>query len=170
MLKALKRGKTCGFLVDLTLKLDQPGHVIEAFGMKKYVTGVHVTLATLSGARLVPVTCLPIAGGRYDFHFYPDPTLPFPTRAHASLLGSPRKTHPGQTECWLWNYKHWRYRPDGAENYPSYAQSSGKFRKSSIARKILARGKTGDVTGRPCGLEIVAAGNAVDVENLPGKE
>ena len=132
MLKALKRGKTCGFLVDLTLKLDQPGHVIEAFGLKKYVTGVHVTLSSLAGARLVPLMFFPIENGRYELRFLPDTVLE-PGLSEQQLtqlcwdqVEAGIRERP---ECWLWNYKHWRYRPEGSENYPLYSNSSGKFEK-----------------------------------------
>lgn len=132
MLKALKRGKTCGFLVDLTLKLDQPGHVIEAFGLKKYVTGVHVTLSAMAGARLIPLLFLPIENGRYEFRFLPDLALD-PSLSEQQLTqlcwNQIEASIRERPECWLWNYKHWRYRPDGATGYPSYARSSKKFEK-----------------------------------------
>ncbi|HEX8373226.1 MAG TPA: lysophospholipid acyltransferase family protein [Chthoniobacterales bacterium] len=132
MLKALKRGKTCGFLVDLTLKLDQPGHVIEAFGLKKYVTGVHVTLSSLAGARLIPLMFLPLDDGRYEFRFLPDTALdPVLTEQQLTQLcwNEIEATIRERPECWLWNYKHWRYQPEGATGYPSYSQTSKKFEK-----------------------------------------
>lgn len=132
MLKALKRGKTCGFLVDLTLKLDQPGHLVEAFGMKKYVTGVHVTLSQMAEARLVPLLFLPIENGRYEFRFLEE-TRPDPSASEQQttqrcwdVLEAGIRERP---ECWLWNYKHWRYRPEGVENYPSYARPGKKIQK-----------------------------------------
>ena len=132
MLKALKRGKTCGFLVDLTLKLDQPGHFIDAFGMKKYVTGVHVTLSQMAEARLVPLLFLPIENGRYEFRFLEETphdsssTEQQITQRCWNVLEAAIHERP---ECWLWNYKHWRYQPESATNYPSYAQSGKKFQK-----------------------------------------
>ena len=132
MLKALKRGKTCGFLVDLTLKLDQPGHLIEAFGLKKWVTGVHVALSTLAPARLVPLMYFPRENGRYEFRFLPetkiDPSLSEKeiTQLCWNQIEAGIRERP---ECWLWNYKHWRYKPTDTSHYPYYAQSSQKFQK-----------------------------------------
>lgn len=140
MLKALKRGKTCGFLVDLTLKLDQPGHLIETFGLKKWMTGVHVALATLAPARLVPLMYFPLEDGRYEFRFLPetkiDPALSEKelTQLCWNQLEAGIRERP---DCWLWNYKHWRFQPEGTSNYPFYANTSEKFQQLVRSPKSL---------------------------------
>ncbi len=132
ILKALKRGETCGFLTDLTLKLDQPGHIVEAFGMKKWVTKVHVSMSAHTGARLVPLMFLPIANGRYEFRFLPETKITSEMTEQQLAQYCWDQLEAGireRPECWLWNYKHWRYRPEGATGYPFYAQASQKFQK-----------------------------------------
>ena len=43
-------------------------------------------------------------------------------------------------ELWLWNYRHWRYRPRGAEReYPAYSHESGKFERALAGRRATVR-------------------------------
>ena len=49
LLRAVRRGGGAGLLVDLALRLDQPGEVIDAFGMKMHVTFLHALLHARTG-------------------------------------------------------------------------------------------------------------------------
>jgi len=132
LFKALKRGGTCGFLVDLSLKLDQPGTVTDNFGLKKWGIAIHHTLAEMTQARLLPIFCLPLPDGRYEIRALPEVVLEdtLSEAENVQRCWSPIEAMIRERpECWLWLYKHWRYRPDNAAHYPFYAQSNPGFDK-----------------------------------------
>lgn len=130
--KALKRGGTCGFLVDLSLKLDQPGTIVEHFGRKKWGIAIHHTLGKMTGARLLPIVCLPLEDGRYEIRALPEIAIDnsLSETENVQRCWAPLDTLIRERpECWLWLYKHWRYRPEGGGDYPFYAQANRKFDK-----------------------------------------
>ena len=138
MMRAVRRDGV-GLLADLVLRLDQPGEVIDTFGRKMHVTFLHALLHARTGKPIVFVTNVPHSDGTCTVTFHPPLTFPAGTDVHAITQGCWNFLEPlilARPELWLWNYKHWRYRPRAAppEDYPFYATWSTKF------EGVLARG------------------------------
>ena len=141
MMRAVRRGGV-GLLADLALRLDQPGEVIEAFGLKMHVTFLHALLHARTGVPIVPATNVPHPDGTCTVTLHPPLTFPPGADLHAITQACWDFFEPfilARPELWLWNYKHWRYRPRDVppEDYPFYAAWSTRF------ENILARGGRG---------------------------
>lgn len=145
LLRAARRGDGgAGLLIDLALRLHHPGVTIDVLGMKMYVTFLHALLHARTGIPMVPVTSVP----------HPDGTSTI--TAHPPLVFAPDTPYPdivqgcwdffepfvrAQPELWLWNYRHWRYKPsDAPRDYPFYASAAKKF-DQAIAESEQARAK-----------------------------
>ncbi len=135
MFKHLKRGGKFQLVVDLNLDPSEPGVIIEQFGgLKTCVTQMHVALAQRTGAKIIPSICRPRADGTYHMTYgealeYPeDATALEVTQLCWNALESSIREQP---ECWLWSYKHWRFRPlaDETGRYPFYANTAKRFDK-----------------------------------------
>jgi len=129
--KTLRKKGRVALLVDTTLPPHQPTVVIKCFGLKTIVTVAHAWLQERTGVPLVPIYCEPLPGGRYRVV-----TLP-------TLRPAEGATHEEIAQAcwdafepivlknpapWLWMYKHWRYKPTGAQRaYPFYAHESLAF-------------------------------------------
>ncbi len=137
LLRAVKRGGV-GLLADLALKLDQPGELIDAFGMKMHVTFLHALLHARTGVPIVPVTNVPHPDGTCTVTAHAPLVFPPGTGLRAIAQGCWDFFEPfirARPELWLWNYKHFRYRPRDVapEKYPFYAHWSDRF------EEVLAR-------------------------------
>ncbi len=133
LLRTVRRNGAAGLLVDLALRLNHPGQVINAFGMKMHVTFLHALLHARTGVAMVPVTNVPNPDGTCTvmahppLTFAPDATLAEMTQGCWDFFEPFIRARP---ELWLWNYKHWRYRPqDAGREYPAYSQVSRKFER-----------------------------------------
>ena len=78
--------------------------------------------------------------------FPPDADVPTVTQACWDYFEPFIRARP---ELWLWNYKHWRYRPRDAapETYPFYARWSERLdevMEASERRRAKGAGKIGD--------------------------
>lgn len=135
MFKHLKKGGNFQLVVDLNLDPNEASVVIEQFGgLKTCVTQMHVALAQRTGAMLVPAVCLPVANGRYHMTYHPP--LEYPPDASAAeiaqlcwnVMETAIRERP---ECWLWSYKHWRFKPtdEDSSRYPFYANTAKRFDK-----------------------------------------
>ena len=138
MMRAVKHGGV-GLLADLALRLDQPGEVIDAFGRKMHVTFLHALLHARTGIPIIPATNVPHPDGTCTVMVHPPLVFAPGTEVHAITQACWDFFEPiirARPELWLWNYKHWRYRPRAAppEDYPFYATWSTKF------ENILTRG------------------------------
>ena len=60
LFKALRKGRPIGILTDLTLKMDDPAVIIDAFGRKMRVTLAHCILHERTGIPIVPFIALPL--------------------------------------------------------------------------------------------------------------
>ena len=132
LLKALKSGSHAAMLTDLTLKPDNTSVPVRCFSFTTCVTALHAFLQNRTGAILMPGFCIPCEDGTYLMKS----AKPIDIPEGASLTEVAQlcwdvfedaiREFP---EPWLWMYKHWRYRPDGAEGdaYPAYANRSKKF-------------------------------------------
>lgn len=133
MLKLLKQGGKFGMLSDLTLDPRRGGIPIRTFGgLYLSVTPSHAVLAHKTDAAIVPISIRPKADGSYHVTHH----LPIENCATRSVQEIAQlcwdamepniHDHP---ECWLWSYKHWRFKPSGPEGgrYPFYANSAGRF-------------------------------------------
>ena len=133
LMKHLKRGGYVGMLVDLNIQPGRTAAAIRCFGMWNSVPTLHVELAQRLGLPIIPTICLPLPDGRYELrtlaHLLPQPeddvgTLTQRVWDHCEEA---IREHP---ECWLWMYKHWRYRTEGTPgvahpDYPAYSNFSG---------------------------------------------
>ena len=132
LFKALKKGEGVALLTDLNVPLSQSPSIIDCFGLKTCVTSLHSVLAQRTGRPVVPVLCSLSAKGGYRVRFYKP--LRFSEETQAWKIGQTcwdvfEREVKENPEQWIWMYKHWRYRPDGAEveRYPNYANPKRKF-------------------------------------------
>lgn len=135
MFKHLKRDGRFHVVVDLNLDPREPSVIIEQFGgLKACVTQIHAALAQRTGAVIIPSECRPMPDGRYrmilrePLEFAPEAdAVEIVQRCWDVLEGSIRE----QPECWLWSYKHWRFKPadDTSGRYPFYSNSAKRFDK-----------------------------------------
>ncbi len=139
LLKLVRQRKTVGILVDLTLKMEDPGMIIDVFGMKMRTTLLHAVLHRRTGVPIQPFLTLPRADGGWLVRLFPP--LSFPAGASDQeivqacwdLFEPVIRQYPEQ---WLWSYKHWRYRPALAERtYPFYAKVSEAFERELAAQE-----------------------------------
>jgi len=145
MLKHLKSGGYFCAVVDLNLDPDEASVIIDEFsGLKTCVSQMHAALALHTGARIIPSECRPLPDGRYHMIYHtplaypPDATPAEIAQLCWDVLEPGLREVP---ECWLWSYKHWRFKPSGpdAGRYPPYANTAKRFdaalRKSEAGRR-----------------------------------
>lgn len=135
MLKHLKAGGDFHMLVDLNLDPTEASVIIEEFGgLKACVTQMHAALALRTGAKIVPAECHPLPDGTYrmrahkPLEFPPGATAAEITQMCWNVLEPSIRERP---ECWLWAYKHWRFKPSEGDvsRYPFYANTAKRFDK-----------------------------------------
>jgi len=144
MLKRLKSGGKFAMLCDLNLDPSEAAVIIETFGgLKLSVTQMHAALAVRTKARIVPVECRPQPDGRYRMIYHPP--LEYPPEATAGEITQLgwnvlERAIYEQPECWLWAYKHWRFRPaeETGGRYPLYANVAKRFDKLLKKQRRLA--------------------------------
>ena len=131
LLKNLKDGGHAAFLTDLTIRPSKAATVIECFGRKTCVTGIHAELMKRTGRKVIPGICLNRPDGAYlvqgydELRFGPDDTDQSVAQACWDVFEPVIRENPA---AWLWMYKHWRFLPEGEEDrYPSYARRNEKF-------------------------------------------
>lgn len=132
LMKSLKRKGHAGLLTDLNLAPGRSATAIRCFGLWTSVPVLHVELAKRLGLSMMTGVCRPLADGRYDACVFEsikpgaeDDTQKVTQQVWDHFEKAIRE-HP---ECWLWMYKHWRYRPVGEmgvphPDYPSYSNYS----------------------------------------------
>ncbi len=132
LMKLLKRGGYVGMLVDLNVTPGRTAAAIRCFGLWTSVPTLHVQLTQRLGLSIIPTVCLPLPDGRYevstlaDIQPQPDEDITEVTQRVWDHFEAKIRQHP---ECWLWMYKHWRYRPVGTPglphpDYPAYSNYS----------------------------------------------
>lgn len=135
LMKALKRKGHAGLLTDLNIVPGKAAAAIQCFGLWTCVPTLHVELAKRLGLSIITGVCRPLPDGRYEANLFEaiEPTSEDDTREMTQRVWDRFETairdHP---ECWLWMYKHWRYRPKNqtAEQdaaYPAYSFASQRF-------------------------------------------
>lgn len=134
MLKYLKGGGKFGMLCDLNLDPREGSVLIECFGgLLASVTQTHAALAQRTGAAIVPVECRPGPAGKYRIIHHPPIECPPDADARDIVQRCWNALEPAvheHPECWLWPYKHWRYRPaTDDKRYPFYSNHSKRFDK-----------------------------------------
>ena len=133
MLKHLKGGGYFCAVVDLNLDPDEASVIIDEFsGLKTCVTQMHAALALHTGAMVVPAECHPQPDGTYRMTYHKP--LEYPPGATPAEIAQQcwDVLEPGireAPECWLWSYKHWRFKPSvgKTERYPAYANTAKRF-------------------------------------------
>ena len=107
--------------------------VIDGFGMEMHVTFLHALPHERTGVPIIPFTNVPTADGKC--HVTAHPPLVFPSGASHQEIAQGcwdffERFVRERPELWLWNYRHWRYRPREADReYPAYSAESGKFER-----------------------------------------
>lgn len=144
LLRAVRRNGGVGMLVDLALNVNMPGAIIEAFGRKMHVTILHALLHERTGIPMVPLTNVPHADGTCTITAHPPLEFPPGTTHQQMAQGCWDWFEPKireQPEFWLWNYKHWRYKPYGAVKvqYPSYAHVNDSFERILLGERAMPR-------------------------------
>jgi Kdo2-lipid IVA lauroyltransferase/acyltransferase len=130
--KVLRRKGRTALLVDLTLHPKMPSVVIDCFGLKASVTSAHAWLSDQTGAPIIPAHTEPLPNGRYRVVFHPKiETEGKNYQEIAQACWDSFEPYVRKNPApWLWMYKHWRYKPAGAERpYPFYARPHRRFDK-----------------------------------------
>lgn len=142
MIRRLKAGKTVAFLVDQSLRPEQPSMVVKFFGLPVCVSTIHAELANRTGAPIVHIWCYPQPDGRYrmvtgkPIYCTPDHDIEATVQETMKAFEDSIRERP---ELFLWNYKHWRFKPVHTQaKFPAYANVSGKFDKK-VADKFAER-------------------------------
>ena len=119
-------------MCDLSVHPNQAATIVRVFGMEISASILHAALTHLGGALLVAMQSIPQADGSCDVHLSIIEMPPdLPSREIAQRCWDHfepwLRREPG---LWMWPYKHFRFRPRGAERaYPFYANDSGAFEK-----------------------------------------
>ena len=128
--KLLKQGSHVGMLTDLTLKMSEPGVLINTFGLWMWTTVMHGVLQSRTGVPILLFVTVPARKG-YDvrllepIQFSPSATPEEIAQTCWDRFEPVIREHP---ELWLWAYKHWRYRaPIDSDRYPLYANRNELF-------------------------------------------
>jgi lauroyl/myristoyl acyltransferase len=135
MLKHLKGGGKFAMLTDLNLDPSEASIIITQFGgLKTCVTQMHTALALRTGAKIVPVECRPKPDGYYRMVFHKPLDMPEGVTTQELTQRTWDILEPSvfeQPECWLWPYKHWRFKPEGDSSgrYPFYSNVAKRFDK-----------------------------------------
>ncbi|MBS0659547.1 MAG: lysophospholipid acyltransferase family protein [Verrucomicrobia bacterium] len=137
MLRAVKGGREgwagAGLLADLTLPPDQTATVLRAFGgLRKCVPVLPALLSERTGAPIVLASGFPQRDGSCRVVFHP-PLEPSPGASRTELAQRfwdlCEQVIRRRPSLWLWQYKHFRYRPADAPagTYPAYANVDPAF-------------------------------------------
>jgi Kdo2-lipid IVA lauroyltransferase/acyltransferase len=135
LIKTLKRQGHVGLLTDLNILPGKSAAAIQCFGLWTCVPTLHVELTKRLGISLVSFLCHAKTGGRYEIELC-NALLPQPEEDTRELTQRVwdhfEKAIREKPECWLWMYKHWRYRPTADvtwvdPRYPSYANAYEAF-------------------------------------------
>ena len=130
--KRLRRKGRTALLVDLTLHPKMPSVVIDCFGLKTNVTSAHAWLNEQTGAPIIPAHTEPLPNGSYRVVFHPKiETAGRTYQQIAQACWDSFEPYVRKNPApWLWMYKHWRYKPAGADRpYPFYARPHRRFDK-----------------------------------------
>ncbi|HEY6070772.1 MAG TPA: lysophospholipid acyltransferase family protein [Chthoniobacterales bacterium] len=130
--KVLRRKGRTALLVDLTLHPKMPSVAIDCFGLKTSVTTAHAWLSEQTGAPIIPAHTEPLPNGRYRVVFHPKIDIAGKNYQEvAQACWNSFEPYVRKNPApWLWMYKHWRYKPSGADRpYPFYARPHSRFDK-----------------------------------------
>ncbi|MCB1279795.1 lysophospholipid acyltransferase family protein [Prosthecobacter sp.] len=132
LMKALKRKGHAGLLTDLNIVPGRAAAAIQCFGLWTCVPTLHVELAKRLGLSIITGVCRPLPDGRYEANLFEaiEPKADDDTREMTQRVWDRFETAIRENpECWMWMYKHWRYRPVGQPgvphpDYPYYSNLS----------------------------------------------
>lgn len=137
MLRAVKGGREgrsgAGLLADLTLPPDQTAVVLQTFGgLYKCVPVLPALLSERTGVPITIAAGFPRRDGTCRVVLYPPLLSPSgATRAEIAqaFWDANERIVRRRPSLWLWQYKHFRYRPAGVapEVYPAYANVDPAF-------------------------------------------
>ena len=133
LMKALKNKGHAGLLTDLNIApAGRAAAAIQCFGLWTCVPTLHVELAKRFGLSIITGVCRPLPDGRYEANLFEsiEPKPEDDTREMTQRVWNDfEKAIRKNPECWMWMYKHWRYRPIGElstphPDYPYYSNLS----------------------------------------------
>lgn len=136
LMKALKQQGHAGLLTDLNIAPGKSAAAIRCFGLWTCVPTLHVELAKRLALSIMTGVCRPTPDGRYVVDIF-EAIQPGPGDGIQELTQRIwdhfEKVIHDHPECWMWAYKHWRFRPDDvvskeeAARYPAYSNNSIVF-------------------------------------------
>lgn len=113
LLRALRERASVGLMIDQHMH-DRSAVSVEFFGRPSATTSALASLALRTGAPILPVFTVPLAGGRYRVEYGP-PVPPPPsddgdpvrtwTQRCTGVLETYIRQHP---DLWLWMHRRWR--------------------------------------------------------------
>jgi len=126
MLRAMKAGKSIGFVVDQHTHTWKGGTWVKLFGVPAGVSLAPASLSRKCGVPIVFAWSRPLRDGRYSIEpgeiFQPDASVDDAVRTQQLVSAFERviRRHPS---LWCLNYRRWRYilPGDAPERYPFYA-------------------------------------------------
>ena len=129
LLRALLERESVGMMIDQHIQ-DRSAVTVDFFNRPAATTSVIAALALRTGAPIIPVFALPMAGGRYRMIYEapieppadddPDPVLTYTQRC-TDLLEMYVRRYP---ELWLWMHRRWRTPVPSATRESTSAVSS----------------------------------------------
>jgi lauroyl/myristoyl acyltransferase len=130
-LRHLRDGGNIGVLIDLQVGPKHPAVPVRSFGRMAAVTRLHTMLQKRTGFPIIPIESVPLPDGRYrtiahdPIYFAADATEREIAQVCWDFFEAQVRKQP---EAWLWSYRHWRFKPEGAtESYPPYARPKPPF-------------------------------------------
>lgn len=135
VLRVLQEGRGVAVLIDQHIQ-TRDAISIDFFQRPAATTAAVAALALRTGATIVPVFALPIAGGRYRMIYEPPVEPPEAgsegavrelTQRCTDVLEMYVRRHP---DLWLWMHRRWRDEGSAAEGVPGMFPAAGSDAKS----------------------------------------
>lgn len=123
LLRGLHERRSVGMMVDQHMH-DRSAVAVEFLGRPAATTSALAALALRTGAPVIPVFTLPVAGRRYRVVYEPPVEMPDPRRADAAQVLTQRCTDVlaswvrRRPELYLWMHRRWRLAGAAADAAP----------------------------------------------------
>ncbi|MEM7051620.1 MAG: lysophospholipid acyltransferase family protein [Acidobacteriota bacterium] len=114
MMKAIRRGRAVGFLIDQRVP-SKDGILVPFFGHDAWTSPALAHLSLRTGAAVLPLFCHPVAPDRYRLEFkeplFPPQEAPSETLVaelttrYAAIVEDEVRRHPA---LWLWLHRRWK--------------------------------------------------------------
>lgn len=132
MLKFVRQGGKVGAAADLSVDPRLGAIPIRCFGLWTAGSPMAALLSSRENAPLFLTEIFPTSEGK--FRLIMNPRLEVPANASQQEItqhcwDALEPLIRANPELWLWNYKHWRFRPSDADpaDYPAYSHTTPRF-------------------------------------------